>query len=109
MRSVFDVLKRPQQSHITAELTTGSSMDPCILPLQGSMAHHWLLFHLLRWLLVDQGTAEITLNTSSPHSARRDDSDDNFSLPVLSRPCLLPNIASCLKIAAIQSFGDSHI
>jgi len=33
------------------------------------------------------------------------DSDDNFSLPALSRPCLLPIIASCLKIDAIQSSG----
>ena len=49
-----------------------------------------------------QTAAETTLNRSSPHSARRDDSDDNFSLPALSRPCLLPNVANGLKLAYMQ-------
>jgi len=38
MRSVFDVLRRPQQSHITAELTTGSSL--AVIQLHAAYCSH---------------------------------------------------------------------
>ena len=65
----------------------------------------------IMYMACDQGTAEITLNPSSPHSARQDDSDDSSSSPALSAlswPCLLPNIANCLKLHAVSIIGDSR-